>query len=237
MKSLFLGLSLSLTLATLNLTLAGTAQGASDCGGKSVKDDMCTARIDDLHPTQMAVGLIEVRLKEKELRKIVGDSDALKKFEKKNPEPAVVGPGAKLYIIDHHHLARAMSDVGIKTTYCTIVANYSDLDRAAFWAKMARKSWVYPYDENGRGPRPFADLPQAVNKMTDDPYRSLAGEVRAAGGYEKSETPFTEFIWAGFFRTRISAKEVNSDFDQAVKDGVSLAHTHEARDLPGYTKD
>ncbi|MBI3555530.1 MAG: chromosome partitioning protein ParB, partial [Deltaproteobacteria bacterium] len=115
--------------------------------------------------------------------------------------------------------------------------NHADLDKAAFWDKMAKKSWVYPYDESGRGPRPVSDLPHTVDQMTDDPYRSLAGEVRSAGGYQKSEVPFTEFIWANFFRTRIPAKELNSDFDQAVKDGVKLAHTSAAKALPGYTKD
>ncbi len=221
----------------LSLVLAGPVQAGSECTAKSAKDDLCTAYISDLHPTQMAVGLIEVRLKEKELRALLDDSEALKKFQKKHPEPAIVGPGGKLFIIDHHHLARAMSDVGIKKTYVTIIGNHSDMARDAFWYKMAKKSWVYPYDENGRGPRPVADLPRTVDQMTDDPYRSLAGEVRTAGGYEKSEVPFTEFIWANFFRSRISAKELSSDFGHAVKSGVRLAHSREAKGLPGYIEE
>jgi hypothetical protein len=34
------------------------------------------------------------------------------------------------------------------------------------------------------------DIPTAFEKLRDDPYRSLAGEVRDAGGFAKSDAPF-----------------------------------------------
>ena len=70
--------------------------------------------------------------------------------------------------------------------------------------------------------------------MRDDPYRSLAAFVRRKGGYMSSRTPHAEFLWANFFRTRISAPLLEEDFDKAVGLAVELARTEEAKDLPGY---
>src|SRR5436305_4773273 len=39
-------------------------------------------------------------------------------------------------------------------------------------------------------------FPYTTLFRSDDPYRSLAGEVRRAGGYAKEATPFSEFLWA-----------------------------------------
>jgi hypothetical protein len=43
------------------------------------------------------------------------------------------------------------------------------------------------------------DLPKTVAGLIDDPFRSLAGELRRAGGFAKDTTPFSEFLWADFF--------------------------------------
>ena len=44
--------------------------------------------------------------------------------------------------------------------------------------------------------------------MEDDPYRSLAGELRTMGGFAKDSSPFSEFLWADFLRPRIKAKTI-----------------------------
>src|SRR3974377_1798791 len=40
----------------------------------------------------------------------------------------------------------------------------------------------------------------------DDPFRSLAGELRRAGGFAKDTTPFSEFLWPDFLRRQMSRK-------------------------------
>jgi hypothetical protein len=184
-----------------------------------------------LRPTQLAVGMAEVGEKEKKLRGL--SPQKLAAYQRKNPEPVVRGPGGALYIIDHHHLARALANLKIDGTYCTQAADLSKLSSGAFWAEMAARKWVYSKDETG-APRPYSALPASVAGLKDDPYRSLAGAVRKAGGYDKSPRPFAEFLWADFFRPRIARADIEADFDKCLQIALLLARSEEAAGLPGY---
>ncbi len=64
--------------------------------------------------------------------------------------------------------------------------------------------------------------------MADDPFRSLAGALRRKGGYAKDTTPFSEFLWADFLRRQIDRKEVEKNFEAALKTAVALAKKTEA---------
>ena len=68
----------------------------------------------------------------------------------------------------------------------------------------------------------------------DDPFRSLAGELRLAGGYAKDTTPFSEFLWADFMRRRMKAKAVVNDFDAALAQALNIAKGGDADYLPGW---
>ena len=57
--------------------------------------------------------------------------------------------------------------------------------------------------------------------LRDDPYRSLAGYVRNAGGFEKTPTAFAEFLWADFFRPRVEIGSTRADFEVAVKKALA----------------
>ena len=98
---------------------------------------------------------------------------------------------------------------------------------------MDKRNWVHPYDEYGIL-KSFVDVPRHLTHLIDDPYRSLAGYVRNAGGYQKTDAAFSEFLWADFFRSRITLTDINSNFKRAVQKGVVLAHTIKAKMLPGY---
>jgi hypothetical protein len=93
--------------------------------------------------------------------------------------------------------------------------------------------WTHPYDSKGRR-RPYSDLPRTVKGMEDDPYRSLAGELRNVGGFAKDSTPFSEFLWADFLRRRIKAKAIRADFEVALAKALALARSAEADYLPGW---
>jgi hypothetical protein len=56
-----------------------------------------------------------------------------------------------------------------------------------------------------------------VSGLKDDPFRSLAGELRRAGGFAKDTTPFSEFLWADFLRRKMSRKSVDADFEKAME--------------------
>jgi hypothetical protein len=184
-----------------------------------------------LRPTQITVGLIEVHDKRAKLV-------ALKKadqheFMAAHPIPAVWGPDDKLYITDHHHLGRAASEAGIETGFFCVEADFCKLERTEFWRRMGQARWAHPIDEHGER-RPFEDIPNHLGKLRDDPYRSLAGYARDAGGYDKTPTAFAEFQWADFFRPRVVIGPTRSDFDGAVAKALKLASSPEAAHLPGY---
>jgi hypothetical protein len=113
------------------------------------------------------------------------------------------------------------------------VANLSKLDRDTFWFNLDCHSWVHPFDADGRR-RGYKDIPDKVSKLVDDPYRSLAGELRRAGGFAKDTTPFSEFLWADFFRSRIKRKTIETDFAHAMERALQLAKGKEADYLPGW---
>src|SRR6201990_1936526 len=174
-----------------------------------------------LRPTQMTVGMREVKEKRKRWRE---HKSAKKQAELlgKHTIPVVLGPDERNYVVDHHHLARALHEEGVKDILVTIIGDLSMVDRDAFWGVMDNKRWVYPYDAKGER-RHFKDIPKSVADLKDDPFRSLAGELRRAGGFAKDTTPFSEFLWADFLRRRIGRKAVDADFKKALKQAMKLA--------------
>jgi hypothetical protein len=70
--------------------------------------------------------------------------------------------------------------------------------------------------------------------LVDAPFRSLAGELRRAGGFAKDTTPFSEFLWADFLRRRMKRKAVERDFERAVEKAIKLAKSEDAAYLPGW---
>jgi hypothetical protein len=189
------------------------------------------AQLHKLRPTQITVGFIEVRLKRKELEAL--NKHNQRDFLAEHVIPAVIGPDARVYITDHHHLARAALEAGIDTGFFLIEAEMAQLEPSAFWREMGEKHWAHPIDEKGQR-QPFTAIPKHLEELRDDVYRSLAGFVRAAGGYEKTPTAFAEFLWADFFRHRILVGPTPEDFTRAVDEALALARSAVARALPGY---
>jgi hypothetical protein len=147
--------------------------------------------------------------------------------------PTVLGPKGRHYVIDNHHLARALHEEGVKDVLVTVAADLTQLGKASFWTFLDNKSWCHPYDAEGRRAG-FDAIPNSIDKLEDDPFRSLAGDLRHAGGYAKDLTPFSEFLWADFLRQRIKRKAVASDFAAALKRAVRLAKSKDASFLPGW---
>ena len=184
-----------------------------------------------LRPTQMTVGMREVKEKRKRWRE--HDSKNQADLLGKHMIPVVYGPDKRYYVIDHHHLGRALHDEGVKEVLVTVVGDLRMVEREAFWGVMDNKRWVYPYDSKGER-RQFRDLPKSVADLKDDPFRSLAGELRRLGGFAKDTTPFSEFLWADFLRRKLSRKAVDADFDKALEKAMSAAKSKDAIYLPGW---
>lgn len=187
--------------------------------------------IAELRPTQITLGEHEVAEKRKQWRDQSGDKGP--EFLGKHMIPVVLGPKQRRYVIDHHHLCRALMDEKVQSILVNVVADVSALSKDAFWIYMDNRAWCHPYDETGRR-LGFDAIPKTIAAMKDDPYRSLAGELRRAGGYAKDETPFAEFIWADFLRRRIKPTLVQRDFPTALVKALTLAKREAASYLPGW---
>ena len=153
------------------------------------------------------------------------------------PHPSLLNM-AKILIIDDEPgirttLADILHDEGIEDILVTVIGDLAMVEPDAFWGVMDNKRWVYPYDAKGER-RHFKDLPKTITDLKDDPFRSLAGELRRSGGFAKDTTPFSEFLWADFLRRKMSHKSVADDFDEAMEKSLALAKSKDAIYLPGW---
>ncbi|HGM7335564.1 TPA: ParB-like protein [Stenotrophomonas maltophilia] len=185
----------------------------------------------ELRPTQMSVGLLEVQRKRAQWKTLPKQDE--ERYLGRHMVPVVVGPSGRLYLIDHHHLALALHEEGIEHVLTAVQADLSHLPRKLFWTVMERYCWAHPFDAEGVRQPPSA-MPKLLLDLADDPHRSLAGEVRRRGGYAKSVQPFAEFLWADFFRQRMTRKLIRRDFQQAVATACEHARHADARYLPGW---
>src|SRR6201987_2705296 len=192
---------------------------------------LTTVAISDLRPTQITVRMREVSAKRQRWREMAAKKGA--QFLGKHMIPVGLGPKSRHYVVDHHHLARALQEEGVKDVAVTLIANLGKLDHDDFWTVMDNRSWMHPFDAEGER-RHYHDIPKRVSDLVDDPFRSLAGELRRAGGFAKDTTPFSEFLWADFLRRRVKRKLVDSDFASAMEKALQLAKSVDANHLPGW---
>lgn len=187
--------------------------------------------IKDLRPTQLTVGMREVRAKQKAWQEMGAKKRA--DFLGRHMIPVVRGPNDQHYVVDHHHLSLALHNEGVSSVFIMSLADLRMLPADAFWVYMDNRGWTHPY--NAKGQRcGFDQIPRRVADLVDDPYRSLAGELRRMGGFAKDTTPFSEFLWADFMRRNIDRKAILEDFDRALERAMKFAKSADTTYLPGW---
>ena len=185
----------------------------------------------ELRPTQLTVGMREVAERRRNW-----DEKRTKKardYLGTHMIPVILGPKDRHYVIDHHHLALALHQEKVEKLLVDVIADLSGLDIDSFWFTMDCRGWTHPFDDKGRR-RDYRELPKSVTGLIDDPYRSLAGELRRVGGFAKDTTPFSEFLWADYLRRRIKRKRIEKDFSHALEQALTLAKSRDADYLPGW---
>ena len=190
-----------------------------------------TVKIIDLRPTQMTVGMLEVEEKRKRWKDQKGSKQS--RTLGSHMIPVILGPREKHYVIDHHHLCRALHEEGVKDVLVSVVQDLSAIETDSFWVNMNNRNWMHPYDADGKL-KSYKDLPKTIEQLVDDPYRSLAGALRRVGGFAKDTTPFSEFLWADFLRKRVKPKLIKQDFAHALEGALICARSKEAIYLPGW---
>jgi len=188
-------------------------------------------RLIDLRPTQTTVGFHEVDKKRKAWRKRIQVDGP--EFLGRHVIPVILARKDRMYMVDHHHLARALFDEGVEQVLTSTVADLRQVEKASFWTVLDLKKWCHPYDENGERTK-FSAIPKTIDKLTDDPYRSLAGALRLAGGYAKDISNYSEFLWADFLRRHINKSAITDDFALALEGALKLAKSKDADYLPGW---
>jgi hypothetical protein len=185
----------------------------------------------ELRPTQMTIGMREVEERRERLRsRRTADEEG---FFERHMIPVVLGPKQRPYVIDHHHLARALHEEGVKRVFVTVVSDLSALKQEAFWIVLDNRGWMHPFDAKGRR-RSYDEIPNSIGDLADDPFRSLAGALRRAGGFAKDTTPFSEFLWADFLRRRLKRADVSEHFERTLAKAFELAKSKDAGYLPGW---
>lgn len=193
---------------------------------------LAQVRLARLRPTQFTVGYAEVTVKAQDWARLPRKQRKLEIGS--HVFPAVLGPGHEHFIIDHHHLGIALLEEGVKEVSVAVLDDLSWLEMPVFWRTMEFRAWSHPFDRRGRRCG-YNEMPKRLVDLKDDPYRSLAGLVRRAGGYAKDQAPFVEFIWADFFRPRVAARLIRREPQRATRLGLRLARSSDARYLPGWS--
>jgi len=223
---------------------------------------MYKIRIKDLAPTQFAVGKAEMLVRAARMKKKYHhDPQKLHDYLLVRPVPVVRRRGL-FYLVDHHHLVRALHEALYAERgdeICIFVKFLFDattLDETYFWKFMHSSNWVFLFAHDGGGPKSPQLLPKHIKDLQFDPYRSLAWIVRDRHGYLKNDAPFSEFKWANFFRMRLLLEQdvlaghsfddfafevddegelvLNGDGREVVEEAMFLATSAEARGLPGF---
>lgn len=187
--------------------------------------------IAELRPTQMTVGMREVLERRSRLRTRSGETRS--DFAERHMVPVVLGPKRRPYLVDHHHLARALHDEGVEKVFVVVIANLSHLEQDAFWVVLDNRGLMHPFDSKGARCG-YDRIPKHICDLEDDPFRSLAGALRRRGGFAKDTTPFSEFLWADYLRRRMKKKTIEGDFERALAAALRLARRRDADYLPGW---
>jgi hypothetical protein len=187
--------------------------------------------IADMRPTQLTLGLAEVEERAAEIAAMTPTKREA--YLERKAIPHVLGPGRQIYIVDHHHLARALLSLKISEAILgDQVADYSGLETKAFWRMMESKGYCWPIDADGNR-RPYAAIPASIGDLTDNVWRTLARRVRGEA-FQDLDTPFQEFMWGDYFRTFMTRRLIELRVELAVELATKLARLSEAQDLPGY---
>jgi hypothetical protein len=198
-----------------------------------IQENVKTLPIADLVPTQMTVGMREVEVKRRRWREKHSHNAA--NYLSKHRPPVIFGPNARHYLIDRHHFTLALYEEGIWELPVLIVANMSGLSSDEFWKTLEVHNWTHPFDDQGQR-HSYDSMPASLDDLIDDPFRSLAGALKRAGGYVKGKEPFTEFRWANFLRSRIPRQMIEHHFGHALALAMGVAHEAEAANLPGWRR-
>ncbi|MCF5867058.1 ParB-like protein [Aeromonas veronii] len=215
----------------LACVLSQGAWALAPCQSDTAVGNWCEIGIDALHPTQGGVGQIQVDETQATLAGM--SAKQLDKLMKKKEIPVVIAPDGSYWLVDRHHLTKALWQQGVKDARVKVIGRLQD--KANFWSQMQNNHWAWLKDEKGQPLTP-EQLPTSIDKLPDYPYRTLAGLLQNAGYFRKDkQVYFVEFAWASWLGKQMQWMPVdNSNLAARLQQAKRLACGSDASDLPGY---
>ncbi|MEV3812899.1 ParB-like protein [Aeromonas allosaccharophila] len=215
----------------LACVLSQGAWALAPCQSDTAVGNWCEIGIDALHPTQGGVGQIQVDETQATLAGM--SAKQLDKLMKKKEIPVVIAPDGGYWLVDRHHLTKALWQQGVKDARVKVIGRLQD--KANFWSQMQNNHWAWLKDEKGQPLTP-EQLPTRIDQLPDYPYRTLAGLLQDAGYFRKDkQVYFVEFAWASWLGKQMQWMPVdNSNLAARLQQAKRLACGSDASDLPGY---
>jgi hypothetical protein len=101
-------------------------------------------------------------------------------------------------------------------------------------ARWSPKGYCWPIDADGN-PQTLRAILGSIENLTDNAWRTLARRARGEA-FEGLDPPFQEFMWGDYFRTFMTRRLIELQFELAVELAAKLARLSEAQDRPGFRR-
>ena len=198
------------------------------------KGELLEVPIASLQPTQLCVGMAEVRSRQRDFS---GESAADRRdYLGTKPVPLVRSRTGAVWMVDRHHRLRALMEIDPSATAFGYVALQLDHDdRHAVLEALHQRGWLYLYDGRGLGPLNPSALPHQLTGLQDDPYRSLVWKLKKEKVIDAEPLiPFHEFRWGAWLRSRALPPFSSEHLEPALPAARALARSNAAAHLAGW---
>ena len=197
-------------------------------------DALIEVALSDLQPTQMCVGMAEIRSRQ---RDFADDSaQERRRYLRRKPTPLVRSASGELWMVDRHHRLRALLELDPESTaFGYVVLQLDVAERHAVLEHLHQRGWLYLYDGRGLGPLHPTALPASLSGTQDDPYRSLVWQLKREGLVQAAPLiPFHEFRWGAWLRSRNLPHFSSERLEPALAAARALVRSQAASHLAGW---
>lgn len=196
--------------------------------------DWIEVRVADLRPTQMCVGLAEVRSRQQDFG--LETPKERRAYLASKPVPLVIGAEGRVWMVDRHHRLRGLVELDPEAiAFGYVVLQMAEASPSQVLEELHRRGWLYLYDGRGLGPLPTSALPQRLLDLQDDPYRSLVWKLKREKRIApKPLIPFHEFRWGAWLRKRPLPPFSSDRLEPALSRARALVASPAASHLAGW---